>query len=398
MKGNTAVALLLGLGPSLADGPAPAPDGAAGGPIAYPLTLATVFLNGRFVADSEAHVSVHDAGFQHGVGLFETMLAVRRGPDPLSPRVDLEDAVSGAASREFAVIHLHEHLTRLRTSAFALGLAERLHVGPLGEAVERACERAFSTLPECTRLRVRLTVSGGDLNLLSRAAAARKDAGSGEPQPAPPELYPTVLVVAQPAIAYPEAMLEEGVLATLAEMRVNPYDPSQGHKTLNYWARLRELQTAAAKRAGEALVFSISNHLAGGCVSSALLVRGQSLITPTARGEEEEVAMERERGYDQADPEMPPTPSQRATRETPSPVLPGITRAWALDVASDMGLTIERRDVTVEDVLGCDELMLTNSSWGVMPVTRVESRTIGSGTVGATTKRLMSAWRDLTEG
>ena len=366
---------------------------------AYPVGLATVFLNGRFVADSEAHVSVHDAGFQHGVGLFETMLAVRRGTDPLSPRVDIEDAVSGAASRDFGVVHLHEHLSRMRISAMALGLAERLHPGPLGEAVERACERAFASLPECTRLRVRLTVSGGDLNLLSRAAAARKAAGPGEPQPEALEIYPTVLVVAQPAIAYPEAMFEEGVLATLAEMRVNPYDPTQGHKTLNYWARLRELQTAAAKRAGEALVFSISNHLAGGCVSNALLVKGHSLITPTARGEEEEVAMERERGGDtQADTEMPPTPSQREKRETPSPVLPGVTRAWALDFASDMGLTIERRQVTVEDVLEADELMLTNSSWGVMPVTRVESRTIGGGTVGATTKRLMSAWRDLTEG
>jgi len=367
--------------------------------------LATVFLNGRFVAESEAHVSVHDAGFQHGVGLFETMLAVRRGRDPLSPRVDIEDAVSGAAARDFAVVHLHEHLTRMRISAMTLGLAERLHVGPLGEAVERACERAFASLPECTRLRVRLTVSGGDLNLLSRAAAARRTAPDGasgaalgSSLDASPEIYPTVLVVAQSAIAYPDAMFEEGVLATLAEMRVNPFDPAQGHKTLNYWTRLRELQTAAAKRAGEALVFSITNHLAGGCVSNALLIKGNSLITPTARGEEEEVAMERERGHEEADLEMPPTPSQRERRETPSPVLPGVTRAWALDVASDMGLTIQRRAVTVEDVLDADELMLTNSSWGVMPVTRVESRTIGSGAPGATTTRLMSAWRDLTEG
>ncbi|MCC6229443.1 MAG: hypothetical protein IT432_09470 [Phycisphaerales bacterium] len=37
--------------------------------------MPTVFLNGRFCAADGAMVSAFDAGFQHGVGLFETMLA-----------------------------------------------------------------------------------------------------------------------------------------------------------------------------------------------------------------------------------------------------------------------------------------------------------------------------------
>ena len=32
-----------------------------------------VFLNGELVDADKAHVSVHDAGLLHGVGLFETM-------------------------------------------------------------------------------------------------------------------------------------------------------------------------------------------------------------------------------------------------------------------------------------------------------------------------------------
>ncbi len=47
------------------------------GGVAYCLLYAmpTVFLNGRFCAADGAMVSAFDAGFQHGVGLFETMLA-----------------------------------------------------------------------------------------------------------------------------------------------------------------------------------------------------------------------------------------------------------------------------------------------------------------------------------
>jgi branched-subunit amino acid aminotransferase/4-amino-4-deoxychorismate lyase len=375
--------------------------------------MATVFLNGRFVGESEAVVSVHDAGIQHGVGLFETMLAVRQVADPLAPRLDPDaDDMGGSSDRGFRVIHLHEHLRRLRDSAFALGLADRLHTGPLGEAVERTCERAFDQDPGATRLRVRLTLTGGDLNMLSRIAAARR--ADAVPREAHPEIYPTMLVVAQPATAYPDAMFEQGVLTTLAELRVNPLDATQGHKTLNYWARLRELQIAAAKRAGEAMVFTTTNHLAGGCVSSALIIKGDALITPIAQGEEEEVALERGVGkpasrppndpgsplrgfHDDTDMPPPPAPASSSTIAK-SPILPGITRAWALDVASDMGLAIHRRNVTLEDLLDADEVMLTNSSWGVLPVVGLESRTIAQGTVGPMTTRLIEAWRTLTAG
>ena len=37
-----------------------------------------IWLNGKFVDSDEACISAFDAGFQHGVGLFETMLARHR--------------------------------------------------------------------------------------------------------------------------------------------------------------------------------------------------------------------------------------------------------------------------------------------------------------------------------
>ena len=117
--------------------------------------MATVFLNGRFVERDEAMVSAFDAGFQHGVGLFETLLAVRSAEGP------------------WRVIHLREHVERLGASARGLGLSEALRVSALGEAVTRTVERAGQELSEVTRLRVRLTITGGDLNMLGKATTRR---------------------------------------------------------------------------------------------------------------------------------------------------------------------------------------------------------------------------------
>jgi len=71
-------------------------------------------------------------------------------------------------------------------------------------------------------------------------------------------------------------------------------------------------------------------------------------------------------------------------------------RQWALDWATDEGIEAERRMLTIDDVLGADELMLTNSSWGVLPVARVEAEAIGEGGVGPVTRRLIAAWDLLT--
>jgi branched-subunit amino acid aminotransferase/4-amino-4-deoxychorismate lyase len=184
-------------------------------------------------------------------------------------------------------------------------------------------------------------------------------------------------------------MFDRGVMVTIADWKANPLDMFQGHKTVNYWARLRELQVAASKRAGEALVFQVSNHLAGGCVSNVILVKDGVAITPIARGEESEAA-----GHEgvMGDAET----SGRGRAVLPSPVLPGITRRWALDWCAANDVEVVKRMVAIDDVLNADEVLLTNSSWGVLPVVRVESHTIGAGEPGTLGGELVQAWRERT--
>ena len=323
--------------------------------------MSLIFLNGRFVERGEARVSAFDAGLQHGVGLFETMRASLSGGE--------------------AVVHgLEAHMRRLAESARILGLSDSLRVGALGDAVVAAVEKAG-----IVRARVRLTVTGGDLNLLSRARERAEGSGGGSAvdtgrSPVPPgdAQDPTVLIDVQPATAYPEEMFERGVGVAIADAKANPFNSFEGHKTLDYWWRLRALQEAAMKRTSEALVFTVTNHLGGGCVSNAFVVKDGMLLTPIARGEEDEVA----------------AADVGRGAVLPSPVLPGVTRAEIVAMAEGAGLRVERRMLSVSDVLGADEVFLTNSSWGVLPVVRVEAATIGDGRPGDVTRMLRGKWSE----
>lgn len=286
--------------------------------------MTAIWLNGELTTPEDARLSAFDAGFQHGVGLFETLTA-----------------------RDGRVVHLLQHLDRLDESLRALRLSSRLRSDALAEAIHQTVKASGHD-----RARIRVTISGGDLNLLH-------DRGG--------EHDPTILIVAQPATAYPDELFEQGIRVSVADARTNPLDPHASHKTLNYWSRLAELQSAAGKGASEALWFQVSNHLAGGCVSNIVLVKDDEFLTPIVRGEEPDGGL-------------------------PSPVLPGILRAEVLGWAAGEGRLVRREMLGIADVLTADEVLLTNSSWGVMPVVGVERETIGGGEPGPVARSLRDWW------
>jgi branched-subunit amino acid aminotransferase/4-amino-4-deoxychorismate lyase len=168
----------------------------------------------------------------------------------------------------------------------------------------------------------------------------------------------------------------------LASGRINPYEFGAGHKTLNYWSKLLNLQLAAMQQCGEAIWLTPNATVAGGSVSNIFIVRDGTLFTPTARGEEGE-------------------------NEDPSATLPGITRQAVIELANDFGIGTSKTTLSFDDVLGGDEVFLTNSSWGVLPVVsfRVEvqgdehgmqEQAIGDG-VGKMTKQLHISYQELLD-
>jgi branched-subunit amino acid aminotransferase/4-amino-4-deoxychorismate lyase len=120
-----------------------------------------IWINGQFVPRDEARISVFDAGFQHGVGLFETL-----------------------AARNGQVFRANQHMQRLADSARQLMLTERLRTRPLVEALQHCLDH--NSVEDA---RLRLTLTGGDLNMLQATGESVVD--------------PTIIIDTQPPTRTP---------------------------------------------------------------------------------------------------------------------------------------------------------------------------------------------------
>ncbi|MCA9364865.1 MAG: aminotransferase class IV [Candidatus Moranbacteria bacterium] len=72
-------------------------------------------------------------------------------------------------------------------------------------------------------------------------------------------------------------------------------------------------------------------------------------------------------------------------------ILKGITRKTVLKIASPI-MAIEERKMTENELFHADEVLLTASNKGVVPVTKINDKKIGNGTVGKHTKNLMKQY------
>ena len=69
-------------------------------------------------------------------------------------------------------------------------------------------------------------------------------------------------------------------------------------------------------------------------------------------------------------------------------VLPGVTRLSVLPLAQDMGLAVEERAFSIDELFAAREAFVSSASALVMPVVEVDGRAIGDGRPGALTAEL----------
>ena len=85
------------------------------------------------------------------------------------------------------------------------------------------------------------------------------------------------------------------------------------------------------------------------------------------------------------------------TRPLGSDILPGITRAVAIEAAKALGLAFLERPFTLAEAYGAREAFITSASQIVLPVTRIDGRPIGDGAPGPTAKALRRAYHEQAE-
>src|SRR5690606_1699895 len=69
-------------------------------------------------------------------------------------------------------------------------------------------------------------------------------------------------------------------------------------------------------------------------------------------------------------------------------IFEGMTRRTVIELAKEAGLEIEVRPVKVAELAAADEVFITSTAGGIMPVTKVDDNIYGNGKPGPVTQKM----------
>jgi len=78
--------------------------------------------------------------------------------------------------------------------------------------------------------------------------------------------------------------------------------------------------------------------------------------------------------------------------------LESITQSTVLELANDLGIEVERRRITRDEVYIADEAFFTGTAAEITPVNELDGRIIGNGKRGEITEKIQSAYFDIVYG
>ena len=281
-----------------------------------------VYINGEYVPQSQAKISVFDHGLLYGDGVFE-----------------------GIRAYHGRVFRLDEHLKRLYDGARAIELEVPLEPAAMREALLQSLRR--NDLRDAY-IRLVVTRGVGDLGLDPHKCTAG----------------PTVIIICDSIELYPSEFYENGLeLITVSTRRnlVTALNPAI--KSLNYLNNI--MAKMEVTRAGllEGLMLNHEGYVAEGTGDNVFIYGDGRLRTP----------------------------------HTSLGILNGITRGVVIEAARELGVPVEEGQFTQYDVYTAEECFLTGTAAEIVPVVKVDGRTIGTGKPGKWTQELSRRFHALTK-
>jgi len=243
------------------------------------------------------------------------------------------------------VFKLGEHIDRLWDSAKAIWLEIPISKEQLARDIE-------STLAangiEDGYIRVVVTRGSGTLGLDPNRCS-----------------NPQVIIITDLISLYPKELYEKGLeIITVSTVRNHPAALSPRVKSLNYLnnilAKIEGLQAGCI----EALMLNHKGEVAECTGDNIFLVRAGRVLTPPIE----------------------------------AGILEGITRDTVIELLVEMGVEVREIPLTKHDVYIADECFLTGTAAEVVPVVKVDSRRIGTGSPGPLMQRLLERFREATRG
>jgi branched-chain amino acid aminotransferase len=251
----------------------------------------------------------------------------------------------GLRSYGGTVFRLNEHLVRLYESARAIWLTIPIPLDKMAAAVNETLK--VNNLSDAY-IRLVVTRGAGSLGLDPNKTAD-----------------PQVIVIADKITMYPQEYYEKGLtIVTASTIRNHPAALSPRIKSLNYLnnilAKIEGLQAGCI----EALMLNSKGEVAECTGDNIFLFRRKELLTPPID----------------------------------AGILEGVTREAVMDLARSAGLDVREIPLTRHDVYVAEECFLTGTAAEVIPVVKVDNRTIGTGEPGPVTRDLMQRFKALTRG
>lgn len=284
------------------------------------------YVNGAFVPESEAKISIHDLGFVYGDAVYDT-------------------------ARTFGgrLFKLEAHVARLYRSLRYVRVDPGLAPEEMARLTEELVERNLPLLRDGEDFWVTQRISRGLL------------AYDGEP---PAREGATVVIECVPLPLRARARyFREGIaVATPAVRRTPPEALSPRAKTTNYLNMLLgNLEAQARDPEAWAVLLDRNGNLCEGVGANLFLVRDGRLLTP---------------------------------RE--DFILPGVSRQTVIELAAELGIPCEERDLAPYDAAIAEEAFLTSTSLCLCPVRSFNGQPLATGEIpGPVTQRLLAAYSEL---
>jgi branched-chain amino acid aminotransferase len=164
------------------------------------------------------------------------------------------------------------------------------------------------------------------------------------------ELY----VIATPFGNYID--IEKGVRVMSSSWRRNADEalPARGKIVGGYVNMAFQKSEAELNGFDEALVMTPDGHASEGSAANLFVVRDGVVLTPPVSDD----------------------------------ILEGVTRKAILKLAADLGIPTEVRSIDRSELYVCDEIFMVGTGVQVSPVIEIDHRAVGSGAVGAITRRI----------
>ena len=197
-----------------------------------------IYLDGKYLPDDQARISVFDHGFLYGDGVFE-----------------------GIRAYNGKIFRLKEHLDRLYDSAKTIDLTPPISKEEMTEAI---CETLRRNKLKDAYIRPIITRGVGDLGL--------------DPRKCPKA---SVLVIAVTWGAMYGDLYEKGLRAVTVSIRRNPAESMPPNvKSLNYLNNILAKIEANYKGGDEAIFFDTNGYISEGSGDNLYIVKNGEIITP----------------------------------------------------------------------------------------------------------------------